>query len=48
MIRSNGSELRAHERVLAVGHRLDLEAFEAEVELDQLANMRFVFDDENA
>ena len=38
----------ADERLLAVGHRLDLEALEAEVELDQLANVRFVFDDQNA
>ena len=37
----------AHQRVLAVGDRLDLEAFEAEVELDQLADVRFVFDDQD-
>ena len=43
-----GSELRAHQRLLAVGHRLGLEALEAEVEHDQLANVRFVFDDEDA
>ena len=48
MIRSNGLGVRAHQRVLAVGDRLDLEALEAEVELDQLANVRFVFDDEDA
>ena len=48
MIRSNDSDLRAHERVLAVAHRLGLEALEAEVEDDQVANMRIVFDDQNA
>jgi len=40
--------VRAHERVLAVTDSFDLQAFEAEVELDQLADMRFVFDDENS
>ena len=48
MIRSNGSEPACDQRVLPVGNGLDLEPLEAEVELDQLANMRFVFDDQNA
>ena len=48
MIRSNGSEPARAERLLAVADRLDLETLEAEVELDQLADMRFVFDDQNA
>ena len=47
MIRSKESELARDERLLAVGHRLDVEALEAKVELDQLANVRFVFDDQN-
>ena len=48
MIRSKDSECRAHQRVLAVGDRLGLEALEAEVEHDELANVRVVFDDEDA
>ncbi len=48
MIRSNGCGVGAHQRILAVGNGLDLEALEAEVELDQLADVRFVFDDEDA
>ncbi len=38
----------AHQRLLPVGNRLDLETFEAEVELDQLADVGFVFDDQDA
>ncbi len=37
-----------HQRLMPVGNGLNLEAFEAEVELNQLADMGFVFDDENA
>ena len=37
----------ARERLLAVADRLDLEALEAEVQHDQLADVRFVFDDED-
>ena len=40
--------LRADQRVLAVGDRLDLEALEAEVEQDQVADVRVVFDDQDA
>ena len=47
MIRSNGSELARTSASLAVGDRLDLEALEAKVQLDELANVRFVFDDED-
>ena len=43
-----GTGVRADQRVLAVGHRLGLEALEAEVEHDQVANVRVVFDDEDA
>ena len=48
MIRSNGSESARTERMLAIGDRVDLEALEAKVQLDQLADVRFVFDDENS
>jgi hypothetical protein len=37
----------AHQGFLSVGNGLDLETFQAEVELDQLADMRFVFDNQD-
>ena len=48
MIRSKELCIRASERLLAVGDRLDLETLEAEVQLNQLADVRFVFDDQNS
>ena len=48
MIRSKEPECGAHQRVLAVAHGLGLEALEAEVEDDEVANVRVVFDDEDA
>ena len=48
MIRSNGSVRAEPQRLAAVAHRLGGQALEAEVQRDQLADVRLVFDDEDA
>ena len=43
-----GAVLRISQHIRrAVRKHLDLEALKAKIELNQLANMRFIFDDEN-